>query len=137
MQKDFMSMAQGQAAPQQTQAAPETPDELYKELGMPTGGDDAAIQKRMMMVIDSLGLMEGLSSEGIREMEQKVAEFVKLMREGDMEALNNHPLAKILNKAAEELKTQARPAAMPAAEGAPKDFASMMPPTPGGGMGGR
>jgi hypothetical protein len=143
MQPDFMSMAQGQAAPQQAEATPETPDEMYKQLGMPTGGDDAAIQKRMMMVIDSLGLMEGLSSEGIKEMEQKVAEFVQLMKDGDMEALNAHPLSQILNKAAEELKTQAGPTAMPSAggqvpqKGAPKDFAAMMPPTPGGGMGGR
>ena len=121
-----MAMAQGQSAPQQTQVAPETPDEMYKQLGMPTGGDDAAIEKRMMMIIDSLGLLEGLSAEGIKEMEQKVSEFVKLMKEGDMEALENHPLAKILNKAAEELRGQQQQT--------PTDFAGMMPP--GGGMNG-
>jgi hypothetical protein len=148
MQKDFMAMAQGQQAPAaavQTKDPKvlqnlEAPDEeLYQKIGMPTGEDDATIKQRVLIMFENLGLMEGLSKDGLLELQQKIDDYIKVIKTKDMQAIENHPVSKILEKAAQELMAQQeQPTGGPVPQqAAPTDFASMMPPTPGGISNGR
>lgn len=138
-----MSMAQGQAAPQQrpiTEDDVPTP-EMYQEMGLPAEDTPEAAKKRMLAIFEELGILKKLDPEGLKELTEKIDEYIKLAQEGNMEALETHPIGQLLAKASSEIMQmqQQQPTGGPVPQqgAAPKDFASMMPPTPGGGMGGR
>lgn len=141
MQKDFMGMAQGQQAPQQKPITEEdipTP-EMYEEMGLPTGDTPEDAKKRMLAIFEELGILKRLDPEGLKELTDKIDEYIKLAQEGNMEALETHPIGQLLAKASSEIMQMQQPTGGPVPQqgAAPKDFASMMPPTPGGGMRGR
>jgi trimethylamine:corrinoid methyltransferase-like protein len=155
MQKDFMGMAQGQgqAAPQSNGSGVQLQQELqevgaeglnniYKEAGMPTENTPEAAKQRVMMVLEELGVLEGLRQDQLQQLQQLVDEFVQLAQKGDMAALEQHPISQLLNQAQQEFQQAAgMPQQAQTQQGqteptATKDFASMMPPA-GGGLGGR
>lgn len=155
MQKDFMSMAQGQQAPAkeqgfgneiknelQAEGSQEELQRIYQEAGMPTENTPEAAKQRLMMVLEELGVLEGLRQDQLQQIQQLVDEYIKLAQQGDMQALEQHPISQLLNEAQNQFQQQAgmqQPTGgqVPQQGAAPKDFASMMPPTPGGGMNGR
>ena len=156
-----MAMAQGQQAPaavpqsngsgvqlqqELQEVGTEGLNNIYKEAGMPTENTPEAAKQRVMMVLEELGVLEGLRQDQLQQLQQLVNEFVQLAQQGDMTALEQHPISQLLNQAQQEFQQsagmpqQAQPTGGAVPQGAPgatKDFASMMPPTPGGGMGGR
>jgi hypothetical protein len=163
MQKDFMSMAQGQqapaAAPQeglanqmkselQAEGSQEELQKIYQEAGMPIENTPEAAKQRLMMVLEELGVLKGLRQDQLQQIQKLADEYIKLAQEGNMQALEQHPISQLLNEAQNQFQEQAglkQPAGGPVPQqggpvpqqAAPTDFASMMPPTPGGGMGGR
>jgi acyl-CoA synthetase (NDP forming) len=154
MQKDFMAMAQGQqAAPAQSngtgmqlkgeleELGSEGLASAYEQAGMPTENTPEAAKQRVMMVLEELGVLQGLRQDQLQQLQKLVDEFVSIAQQGDMEALEKHPISQLLNEAQNQFKQSAglgQPTggAVPQ-QGGSKDFASMMPPTPGGGMNGR
>ena len=116
MQKDFMSMAQGQQAPAQDERA-------------------AAIENITIMA-QQAGMFEGGNEENLKA---KIEELADLIVAGDQEAVEANNLYQLLMQTLAQAQDMQQPGSnVPGAPGeAPKDFASMMPPTPGGGMGGR
>jgi acyl-CoA synthetase (NDP forming) len=148
MQPDFMGMAQGQAAPQSNGSGVQLQQELqevgaeglnsiYEEAGMPTENTPEAAKQRVMMVLEELGVLEGLRQDQLQQLQQLVDEFVQLAQQGDMAALEQHPISQLLNQAQQEFQQAAgMPQQAQAQPAATKDFASMMPPS-GGGLGGR
>jgi hypothetical protein len=122
MQKDFMAMAQGQQAP-------------------------AAIpQNELSVVVENIKQMAqqaGMFEESDpAKLEQQIQELAQLMVDNNQEGVRTNKLFQALMQMlaeAEKMQAQqAQPTGGPVPQqGTPKDFASMMPPTPGGGMGGR
>jgi hypothetical protein len=147
MQKDYMAMAQGQQAPAATpQQAPEGAEEITEEnvfggAGLPTEKTPEAGKKRLMMVLEELGITEGLRPDQLQQLTKLVDEYVAIAQKGDLAALEKHPISQLLNQAQQEFQQTMQPqptgGTVPQQGAAPKDFASMMPPKPGGGMGGR
>jgi hypothetical protein len=151
MQKDFMSMAQGQqAAPAkqeglanqfkselQDEGSQEELQKIYQEAGMPTENTPEAAKQRLMMVLEELGVLQGLRQDQLQQIQQLVDEYIKLAQEGNMQALEQHPISQLLNEAQNQFKQQVGTPQQATPEQKPtKDFASMMPPA-GGGVGGR
>jgi GTPase involved in cell partitioning and DNA repair len=113
MQPDFMGMAQGQAAPQE---------------GLENERSNV-LQNLIDMATQAKILTPQTQGKIIPELE-KLADLI--MAE-DQEAVEENKIYQILMQTlakAEEMQDSQQGAA-------PKDFASMMPPTPGGGMSGR
>jgi acyl-CoA synthetase (NDP forming) len=144
MQKDFMAMAQGQQSPAASpQQAPEGAEELnaksvFEEVGLPTEDTPEAGKKRLMMVLEELGIMEGLRPDQLQQLTKLVDEYVAIAQKGDLAALEKHPISQLLNQAQQEFQQSMQPqptgGPVPQQGAVPQDFASMMP---GGGMGGR
>ena len=141
MQKDFMGMAQGQAAPQEEVNVEES-QKFFEEAGMPTENTPEAAKKRLMMVLEELGVIEGLNPSQLKQLQELVDEYVAIAQKGDLQALEQHPISQLLNQAQQQFQQDMNPqkptgGPVPQQGAAPKDFASMMPPKPGGGMSGR
>jgi hypothetical protein len=122
MQKDFMAMAQGQQAP----------------AAVPQQDETSIVLENIMQ----LGKESGIEQElGAEEFLRQAQELAKLIISEDQEGTENNKLYQILMSTlveAEKMMEEQQPTGGPVPQqGAPKDFASMMPPTPGGGMGGR
>ena len=116
MQKDYMSMAQGQQAPAQDERA-------------------ATIENITIMAQQA-----GMFKKGQEEMmTEKIEELADLIVAGDQEAVEANQLYQaLMNMLAQAQDMQQPGSNVPGEPGQPpKDFTSMMPPTPGGGMGGR
>jgi hypothetical protein len=122
MQKDFMSMAQGQQAP----AAPQ--DEL------------SVVVENITQMAQQAGMF---GEADPTKLEQQIQELAQLMVDNDQEGVRTNKLFQVLMQMLAEAEKmqeqQGQPTGgqVPQQGAAPKDFASMMPPTPGGGMGGR
>lgn len=139
MQPDYSKMAQ-----QPTQQAPEADKEQIiaamqkrqEEAGLPSGGTEEDAKKRILAILENAGVLKKLNPAGLQQLTAKIEEFIELFKKQDGEGLKNHPITKLLNKIEEDsMQQQQAPQAEPQQGGAPKDFASMMPP--GGGMSGR
>jgi hypothetical protein len=150
MQPDYSKMAQ--APKTQGEGFKDlTPEELamgkeklsldaadYEAMEMPSGDDPESIKKRVVLFFERLGLMEGLSQEGLLELQQKIDDFVQAVVAQDKQKVLNHPITKIMNKVVEETRAQTEgPQAAPQQPAAPTDFAGMVKPPMGGGMSGR
>lgn len=109
-----MAMAQGQATPAE---------------------DELSI---IIENITKLGQEAGIEQEiGPEEFARQVQELAQLIMNEDKEGTENNKLYQIIMTTlveAEKMSQQATGSNVPQQGGAPKDFASMMPPTPGGGM---
>jgi hypothetical protein len=118
MQKDFMSMAQGQ------QAANDPRQNVLDNLV------DIATQAKILTKTNNPKIMP------------KLEELADLIMSDDQQAVESNELYQILMQTlakAEELQdNQQQPTGGPVPQqgAAPKDFASMMPPTPGGTING-
>jgi hypothetical protein len=110
MQKDFMAMAQGQAAPaQQQQLTPEEQqamqefepmnDEDFQAMGMTPGNDPQAIKARVVELLERLGLMDEVSASEKMEIFQQVDQFVQDLISGNMEAASQNPVSQMLEGA--------------------------------------
>ena len=142
-----MSMAQGQqapAAPQQITEEDITNEDL-EQSGFPKGDDEKAIKSRIMTMLDKFGVLQSASKQQQANLEKEAAKLAKAIVEKDVQAIEASPLNDIFEKIVDDENAQLEMGEeMPAPTGGPvpqqggtKDFASMMPPTPGGGMGGR
>jgi len=112
---------------------------IYEEAGMPTENTPDAAKKRLMMVLEELGVLEGLRADQLQQLTQLVDEYVAIAQKGDMAALEKHPISQLLNQAQQQFQQGAGMQQPQQAQGQPaptKDFASMMP-KPGGGLPGR
>ena len=118
----------------------------YQQLGMPTGEDDESMKQRLMILFDQLGLMKGLTQEGLLELQQQLDDYIKVLKTKDMNKIKNHRITKILDKAAKEIEAEAKkqgaapqqgPAPQAAPQQGPTNFAGMVKPPMGGGMSGR
>jgi hypothetical protein len=158
MQKDFMGMMQGQQAPMQEsdgtgaqmgqelqEAGLEGLTGIYEEAGMPTENTPEAAKQRLMMVLQEMGVLEGLRQDQLQQIQKLVDEYVALAQKGDMAALEKHPISQLLSQGQQQFQQAAgmqQPTGGPvpqqtqAQPSGTKDFASMMPPA-GGGLGGR
>lgn len=158
MQPDMMKMAQQSQSKEEMQPSPVSegnPEDLkklepsisketYDELGMPSGEDDASMKQRLLMVFEQLGLLQGLTQEGLFELQQQLDDYIKVLKTKDMNKIKNHRITKILDKAAKEVQAKAQEQGMqqPPTQpqqpmgAAPTNFAGMVKP-PGGGMSGR
>ena len=110
-------MAQGQAGGGELQAAIENITSLAREAGMFGEMDEAQLTKQ-------------------------IEELAQLMVDGNDEAVQKNKLFQAIFTMLQEAEAMAegqQPTGgqVPQQGAAPKDFASMMPPTPGGGMSGR
>ena len=136
MQPDFSKMAQGQAAPQEQKMSPEQGkaelEKAYDEAGMPKGDTVEAIKQRVLKVLEEVGFLKKLTPQGLKELTQKISEFAKLAKSGDIEALKEHPITKILN----QIQLPQQQQAAPQQPAAPTNFAGMVKPPMGGGMSG-
>lgn len=150
MQKDFMAMAQGQQAPAATPQQGAFPKEKldainlkkedYEVMGMPAGNSIEDAKKRLLLIFEEFGVLKELTQTGLVELTNQIEDFVKRAQKEGIENLAEHPIGQLL-KQIEQASLQPTGGPVPqqgaAPAAAPTDFASMMPPTPGGGMGGR
>ena len=144
-------MAQGQQAPA---AVPQqiTEEDIsgigfssedFETMGMPGGDDIDSVKQRLMMLLEQSGLMEMFQEPAQQQqLATLMNELAQAMVDQDIEKIQNSKLFQLIQTSMEEsggLEELQQPTggAVPQQQGAPKDFASMMPPTPGGGMGGR
>lgn len=164
MQKDFMSMAQGQqtpaATPQQAPIEDFTEEEIqgaafssedFETMGMPGGDDLTSVKQRIMMLVEQLELLSVFEQPADKQkLAVLVDELAVAMVEQDLQKIQENQLFQLIKTTMEESGgveelqgaiSQEEPAAPTGGpvpqQSAPTDFASMMPPTPGGGMGGR
>jgi hypothetical protein len=149
MQKDFMAMAQGQQAPAATQQITEEDineigfsSEDFETMGMPGGDDIDSVKQRLMMLLEQSGLMEMFQEPAQQQqLATLMNELAQAMVDQDIEKIQNSKLFQLIQTSMEEsggLEELQQPTGGPVPQqGGTKDFASMMPPTPGGGMGGR
>ena len=144
MNKDYMSMAQtGQTPLDKEKLKNITPtEEDYKELGLPSGQNPEDAKKRFLAMFEELGILKSLTPDGLRELMTQLDDFIKQLQTKDITELQNHPIAQLLQQVQQsvmQMQQQQQPTGSPVTQqGVPsKDFASMMPPTPGGGMNGR
>jgi hypothetical protein len=117
MQPDYMAMAEGQ---QQPNASVE---DIFENI------------KNTLM---ELQMVKG------NEMDAEIQELAQLIIAGDEAAIEQNKLFQVIQESVKQVAEgaqaeQGQPTGGPVPQQgeAPKDFASMMPPTPGGGMGGR
>jgi hypothetical protein len=137
MQKDYMAMAQGQQAPAAPQQAP---------MGQqaPVGNDErGAVVENLTLLAEQAGLFQARDMDQ-EQLQKDIQELADLIMADDQAGMEKNKLYKIISIMFEETEKmqaqQAQPTGGAVPQGAPgatKDFASMMPPTPGGGMGGR
>ena len=151
MQPDMMKMAQQSQEQQSSPVSEGNPEDLkkiealdaetYQELGMPAGEDDESMKQRLMILFDQLGLMKGLTQEGLLELQQQLDDYIKVLKTKDMNKIKNHRITRILDKAAKELQAEAQKQGAPqqgaAPQQGPTNFAGMVKPPMGGGMSGR
>ena len=125
MQKDYMAMMNQQPTGQITEK--DIPDEqMYQEMGMPQGNTKEDAKKRLLIILEQLGILKGLSKDGLRELNEKIDEYIEIAAKGDMQALETHPIGQLLAKASSEIaEANLKP------QKQQRDFAGMMP---GGGM---
>jgi hypothetical protein len=140
MQKDYMAMAQGQAAPQEQLTEQDVnelipTDEEFSQDGFTPGDSPEKVKQRILEFLEKLGLMEDFKDQYSKlEFTKKLDEYVKALFAGDEEAVASNPIHAILTEASAsmgDISGDEMPQQAPAAN---KDFASMMPP--GGGMSG-
>jgi len=158
MQKDFMGMAQQAQTPVQEsdgtgaqmgqeiqEAGLEGLTGIYEEAGMPTENTPEAAKQRLMMVLEEMGVLEGLRQDQLQQIQKLIDEYVALAQKGDMAALEKHPLSQLLNQAQQQFQQAAGmqqptggsvPQQIQEQPAATRDFASLMPKA-GGGLGGR
>lgn len=137
--QDFAAMAQ--QAPKEEEL---TAESVFGEAGMPTENTPEAAKKRLMMVLEELGVLEGLRPDQLQQLTKLVDDYVAIAQKGDLAALEKHPISQLLNQAQQEFQQLQQgggtggpvPQQGQAAPGQTKDFASMMPPS-GGGLPGR
>ena len=51
---------------------------IYEEAGMPTENTPDAAKKRLMMVLEELGILEGLRADQLQQLTQLVDEYIGL-----------------------------------------------------------
>jgi hypothetical protein len=122
MQKDFMGMAQGQVAPQEGAGEPRE-----------------NIIENLTLLVEQAGMSQDMDPA---ELQKDIEELADLIIAEDLEGMEKNKLYKIITimfEETEKMQQQGQPTGGPVPQQgeAPKDFASMMPPTPGGGMSGR
>ena len=103
-------------------------EQQLQQMGMPAGEDKESIKKRFLAMFEEFGVLKSLNPEGLRELTQKLDEFVDLLIAQDTAKLKEHPITKMLKSFETEIRGQQ--------QAAPKQQAAGMMP-PGGGMGGR
>lgn len=147
MQPDFMAMAKGQGQTQE----PITPEEKeafsfseedYAESGFTPGDSPEAMKARLTELLQKAGLLEGFSKEELRDLAMEIDNYVKAIMNKDIKVIENSYITQMLSQIGlnfdDEEGELEQPAPtggpVPQANGAPKNFAGMMP---GGGMGGR
>jgi hypothetical protein len=146
MQKDFMAMAQGQqapaAVPQQEQY--NNINDLKKDLtplddnNLPKGEGKKGLKNRIMALFEQSGVIETLPDNMSRaEFLKAVDELADALEKQDFNKAQQNPLFALLEKMGEGIMGVAPTGGPVPQQGAPKDFASMMPPTPGGISNGR
>lgn len=139
MQKDYMGMAQGQQAP----AAPAQQAPMGEQAPAAPQDERAAVLENLTQLVEQAGLFKAKDMDQ-EQLQKDIQELADLIMADDEEGMEKNKVYKILTIMFEEAeKMQAQqgqptggPVPQQGAE-APTDFASMMPPTPGGGMGGR
>ena len=118
MQPDFMGMAQGQVAPQEGAGEPRE-----------------NIIENLTLLVEQAGMSQDMDPA---ELQKDIEELADLIIAEDLEGMEKNKLYKIITIMFEETeKMQQQGMQQQEQPSATKDFASMMPPTPGGGMGGR
>lgn len=125
MQKDFAAMAQQAPAQQEPDIMGALPSmEAMGKAGLPTGGSPEDMKKRVMSLLQSIGVLEMYkTAEQKQQLEEEVNQIIQAIEEKNVDLLSQIPLFQKI----QEL--------MPQEQAAPQqDFASMVP---GGGMGGR
>ena len=123
-----MAMAKGQQMPQQvTEEKDLLSDQDYESMGLPGGSSPEAAKQRLLAILNELGVLSSLTQEGLKEITEKIDEYIKIAQTGNLEQLEKHPIGQLLAKASGEIAQKAKKQ--------PTDFSSMMPP--GGGMSGR
>jgi hypothetical protein len=148
MQPDFMGMAQGQAAPQEELTQEDVNEigytsEDFETMDMPGGDDIESVKQRLMMLLEQSSILEMFQGPAqLQQLTQLVNELAQAMVDQDIEKIKANKLFQLIQNSMEEtgaLKEMEQPTGGPVPQqGAPtKDFASMMPPAPGGGLGGR
>jgi hypothetical protein len=147
MQKDFMGMAQGQAAPTPSteQVSEQEGQEFLQSLptmeqmgqqGLPTGESREDMKQRLLAMLQQVGVLDMYQSPAEKQQfTQELNQLLDAFMNEDAKAIQNNPIMLKL----EELMTQQGGTGGPVPQqgAAPKDFSAMMPPTPGGGMLGR
>jgi len=133
MQKDYMSMAQGQQAPAAPQQAP--------QMGGGVDEPRANIVENLTLLAEQAGMFQDMDPNELQKDIEELADLIIAEDEAGMEKNKLYKMLTIMFEEAEKMQAQqAQPTGGAVPQGAPgatKDFASMMPPTPGGGMGGR
>ena len=128
MPKDYMSMAQGAAAPA---AGPEMNeqdlqmnDADYEEMGLPAGEGPDAMKERILALLEQAGALEGLEQAELQELMGLVEQLVTDLEAENFEAVEQNPIMQLLGGIFEE---------MGMGEGeAPAAGAGPMMPGPGG-----
>ena len=117
--------------------------EDFEEMGMPGGDDLDSVKQRILMLLEQSGLMEMFKEPAQQQqLATLVSELAEAMVAQDIEAIQNSKLYQLIEDAMqqsgglEELQ-KGTGGQMPQGEQGTTDFAAMMPPGPGGGMGGR
>jgi hypothetical protein len=112
MQKDYMGMMQGQAAPAQEQLSPEEEqaiqefgmtDEDYSEMGMTPGATPEAFKQRVIEMLDRFDLLEGMSNTEKMQLMAEVDRFVQDLISGNTEAASQNPVNQLMMSAEEEM----------------------------------
>jgi len=116
MNKDYMAMAQqGQAKPNQRPITEEdipTP-EMYEEMELPSGDTPEDAKKRLLAIFQELGILKRLDPAGLKELNEKIDEYIELAQKGDMQALETHPIGQLLARANTEIMQQQQQPAPP------------------------
>jgi hypothetical protein len=98
MQKDYMGMMQGQAAPAQEQLSPED-----SEMGMTPGATPEAFKQRVIEMLDRFDLLEGMSNTEKMQLMAEVDRFVQDLISGNTEAASQNPVNQLMMSAEEEM----------------------------------
>jgi hypothetical protein len=106
MQKDYMGMMQGQAAPAQEQLSPEEAQAIqenepfndadFEEMGMTPGSTPEALKARVVELLERLGFLDGTSGQDKMELMQDIDNFVQAILAGDEQTANASPINDML-----------------------------------------
>jgi hypothetical protein len=141
--QDFSAMAQGAPAqePQEIdmkQLKEGMPNEQdFEKLGLPTGDDKESIKARLLKMLEDADALEALETPADKqEFAQNLDALAQAIVDKDLQAIQSNPINGLLEQIFGGAQGQQMPQQAAPQQAAPKDFASMMPPTPGGGLGG-